>query len=33
MYFLDNDNSIYETITNYVNADEETRLNLLKENI
>jgi len=33
MYFLDNDTSIYDIINKYINANEEERLNLLKENI
>jgi hypothetical protein len=33
MYFLDNDTLIYDIINKYINANEEERLNLLKENI
>lgn len=33
MYFMDNDENIHSVINNYINANEEDRLNLLKENL
>lgn len=33
MYFMDNDTGIYQIIDDYINADEDTRIQLLKDNI
>jgi len=33
MYFMDNDENIHSVINNYINANEDDRLNLLKENL
>ena len=33
MYFMDDDVSIYQIISDYMNAEEDERLNLIKENL